>query len=147
MSDLRRRGRFSVQSSRDTGGELIKEGWTAKSDSSGNTKYSNTKGGYSNLSNSEANNISRSESIGGKQELPSITAGSIMSPKTLPRYKKGGKVKKTGPAIVHKGEQVLTKKQAAKPSVKKAIGKSKPSVKKAIGKSKPSVKKAIRKRK
>lgn len=29
-------------------------------------------------------------------------------------YKKGGKVKKTGLAIVHKGERVLNKKQAKK---------------------------------
>jgi len=28
-----------------------------------------------------------------------------------PSYKKGGKVKKTGLALVHKGEKVLTKKQ------------------------------------
>ena len=41
----------------------------------------------------------------------------------MPKYKKGGKVKKTGPAIVHKGEHVLTKKQAAKPAIKKAIKK------------------------
>jgi hypothetical protein len=32
----------------------------------------------------------------------------------LKAYKKGGKVKKTGPAKVHKGERVLTKKQNAK---------------------------------
>jgi hypothetical protein len=37
-----------------------------------------------------------------------------------PSYKKGGTVKKTGMALVHKGEKVLTKKQAAKPAVKKA---------------------------
>lgn len=30
----------------------------------------------------------------------------------LPSYKRGGKVKKTGPARLHKGEQVLTKRQA-----------------------------------
>jgi hypothetical protein len=29
-------------------------------------------------------------------------------------YKRGGKVKKTGPAKLHKGERVLTKRQAAK---------------------------------
>ncbi len=32
----------------------------------------------------------------------------------IPSYKKGGKVKKTGPAKLHKGEHVLTKKQASK---------------------------------
>ena len=29
-------------------------------------------------------------------------------------YKRGGKVKKTGPAKLHKGERVLTKKQNVK---------------------------------
>jgi hypothetical protein len=46
--------------------------------------------------------------------------------KKLDQYKKGGKVKKTGPALVHKGERVLTTKQAkkldAKPAMKKALG-------------------------
>lgn len=38
---------------------------------------------------------------------------------TLQGYKKGGVVKKTGPAKVHKGERVLTKAQAKKYSRKK----------------------------
>lgn len=38
-------------------------------------------------------------------------------------YKKGGKVQKTGTAKVHKGEVVLTKKQAKKPAIKKAMKK------------------------
>ena len=42
---------------------------------------------------------------------------------TPEEFKKGGKVKKTGMALVHKGERVLTKKQANKPSVKKALKK------------------------
>jgi hypothetical protein len=46
--------------------------------------------------------------------------------KKLDPYKKGGKVKKTGPALVHKGERVLTTKQSKKldanPAMKKAIG-------------------------
>lgn len=33
--------------------------------------------------------------------------------KLIRGYKKGGKVKKTGLALLHKGEQVLTKKQKA----------------------------------
>lgn len=37
-----------------------------------------------------------------------------MSMSTMPRFKKGGMVKKTGPAIVHKGEKVLTKAQQNK---------------------------------
>jgi hypothetical protein len=36
-----------------------------------------------------------------------------------PGYKKGGTVKKTGLAKVHKGERVLTKKQAKKYSARK----------------------------
>lgn len=34
-------------------------------------------------------------------------------------YKKGGMVKKTGKALVHKGERVLTKKQAKKYNARK----------------------------
>lgn len=41
--------------------------------------------------------------------------------KDLPQYKRGGMVQKTGPALVHKGERVLTAKQAKKPAVKKAL--------------------------
>lgn len=37
--------------------------------------------------------------------------GAFGNGSTLPRFKKGGKVKKTGPAIVHKGERVLNAKQ------------------------------------
>ena len=57
----------------------------------------------------------------------------------LTEYKKGGKVPKTGPAKLHKGERVLTtrqtKKLEAKPAIKKAIGLKtvKPAVKKAVG--------------
>jgi len=44
----------------------------------------------------------------------------------LKEYRKGGKVKKTGPAKLHKGEHVLTAKQTKKmekmPMVKKALG-------------------------
>ena len=40
-------------------------------------------------------------------------------------FEKGGDVKKTGPAIVHKGEKVLTAKQAKSPEIKKAVAKSK----------------------
>lgn len=36
-----------------------------------------------------------------------------------PGYKRGGTVKKTGRALVHKGERVLTKKQAKKYSARK----------------------------
>ncbi len=46
--------------------------------------------------------------------------------KGLKGFKRGGKVKKTGPAKVHKGERVLTAKQARKPAVKKALSKASP---------------------
>ena len=36
-------------------------------------------------------------------------------------YKKGGKVKKTGPAMMHKDEHVLTTGQVKKPEVKKLL--------------------------
>lgn len=39
----------------------------------------------------------------------------------LPGYKKGGRVKKTGLALVHKGERVLTKSQAKSGSSRKMI--------------------------
>jgi hypothetical protein len=46
-----------------------------------------------------------------------------LADKGLKGFKRGGKVKKTGVAKVHKGERVLTAKQAKKPAVKKAIAK------------------------
>jgi len=36
-------------------------------------------------------------------------------------YKKGGVVKKTGPAKVHKGERVLTVQQSKAPAIRKAV--------------------------
>jgi hypothetical protein len=47
--------------------------------------------------------------------------------KGLKGFKRGGKVKKTGTAKLHKGERVLTKAQAKKPAVKKAVAR-KPAV-------------------
>jgi hypothetical protein len=41
----------------------------------------------------------------------------------LSSFKRGGKVKRTGLAKVHKGERVLTKKQAKKRDKKKSKGK------------------------
>lgn len=43
-----------------------------------------------------------------------ISQGLFSGQKTLKAYKKGGMVKKTGPAVVHKGERVLTTAQAKK---------------------------------
>lgn len=37
----------------------------------------------------------------------------------MKKFKKGGKVKKTGPAIVHKGERILNKKQTKRFDSKK----------------------------
>lgn len=38
----------------------------------------------------------------------------IKKQRPIPAFKKGGKVTKTGPALVHKGEVVMTKEQAQK---------------------------------
>jgi hypothetical protein len=43
----------------------------------------------------------------------------------IKRFKKGGKVKKTGPAILHKGERVLNRKQTKKYDKKKKFSQSK----------------------
>ncbi len=43
--------------------------------------------------------------------------------KQLDQYRKGGKVRKTGPALVHKDEEIITAKQAKKPAIKKALKK------------------------
>jgi hypothetical protein len=43
--------------------------------------------------------------------------------KGLKGFKRGGKVKKTGVAKVHKGERVLTSKQAKRPAVRRALRK------------------------
>ena len=39
-------------------------------------------------------------------------------------YKRGGRVKRTGPAMVHRGERVLTARQARKPAVQRALRRS-----------------------
>jgi hypothetical protein len=44
----------------------------------------------------------------------SIPSGKLKNYQGMHSYKKGGKVKKTGLAKLHKGERVLTKKQAKK---------------------------------
>jgi hypothetical protein len=46
-----------------------------------------------------------------------------LAAKGLKGFKRGGKVKKTGVAKVHKGERVLSAKQAKKSAVKTAIRK------------------------
>lgn len=38
----------------------------------------------------------------------------VKNPFTVPKFKKGGMVKKTGLALVHKGEKVMTKEQVEK---------------------------------
>jgi hypothetical protein len=67
-------------------------------------KKSSSGGGGSPLSNLSSLSGGDSSSTASSGDA-TITAGS---------YKRGGKVKKTGRAKVHKGERVLTKKQAAK---------------------------------
>ncbi len=49
-----------------------------------------------------------------KQAIAIALSEARKSGAKIPKYKKGGKVKKTGMAMVHKGERVLTKKQAKK---------------------------------
>lgn len=56
-------------------------------------------------------NISRAISGAGVKQINSASK-SYASPNPIPGFKKGGKVKKTGLALVHKGEVVLTNAQA-----------------------------------
>lgn len=54
------------------------------------------------------------KSTGKKDDIPA-KLGTMLTPAAHPKiYKKGGKVKKTGLALVHKNEVVLTAKQAKK---------------------------------
>jgi hypothetical protein len=46
--------------------------------------------------------------------MPNKTKGMRMAMPRIPMFKKGGKVKSTGPAILHKGERVLNTKQTKK---------------------------------
>lgn len=52
-------------------------------------------------------NISRAISQGASKNITS-SADAYASPNPIPGYRKGGKVKRTGIARVHKGEVVLT---------------------------------------
>jgi hypothetical protein len=45
--------------------------------------------------------------------------------KGMDSYRKGGKVRRTGPAYIHKNEHVITVGQTKKPEVKKIINKLK----------------------
>ena len=58
-----------------------------------------------------------SRMITGKKLGRAINERAVGAVNTMPSYKKGGKVKKTGPARLHKGEVVL------KASVVKALKK------------------------
>jgi hypothetical protein len=49
-----------------------------------------------------------------KDKKPGERSGLFTKPAQPSSYKKGGKVKKTGTALVHKGEVVLTKAEAKK---------------------------------
>jgi hypothetical protein len=55
--------------------------------------------------------ISRAISGAGVKNI-NAASDAYASPNPIPGYKKGGKVKKTGLAVVHKGEVVLTASQA-----------------------------------
>jgi hypothetical protein len=52
-------------------------------------------------------NLSRAVSGGATSQV-----NALASPNPIPGYKKGGRVRKTGIALVHKGEFVLTASQA-----------------------------------
>ena len=57
----------------------------------------------------------------GGSAAPKITSADEMGAETsgVPSYKKGGKVRKTGLARLHKGERVLNKSQAKRYSKKR----------------------------
>ena len=51
----------------------------------------------------------------GSPKQEKVDAAKLEEPKAVPsEYEHGGKVRKTGRAKVHKGERVLTKRQARK---------------------------------
>lgn len=66
---------------------------------------------------------------GGRRQLPShpLTGGGTLRLNPRPilgSYKKGGKVKKTGLYVLHKGEEVQTKKSVLREKVRATMGKS-----------------------
>jgi hypothetical protein len=61
-------------------------------------------------------NVSRALSGAGVKQI-----NAYASPNPIPGYKKGGRVKKTGLAVVHRGEVVLTSSQAK--ALKKMLNK------------------------
>lgn len=58
---------------------------------------------------------------GGMTVQHAQRSGGLRFGKSIPSYKKGGMVKKTGLAKLHKGEKVMTKDQVKK-SVRKTMG-------------------------
>ena len=83
--------------------DLVASGWkyTKPSSSAETSDWAWSKGDIKDISTARAANIRKAES----GELPSLKKAEPDS------YAKGGMVKKTGMALVHKGEKVLTKKQ------------------------------------
>ena len=65
-------------------------------------------------------NISRAISGGAVKNI-NATSDAYASPNPIPGYKKGGRVKRTGIARVHKGEVVLT--ASAAKSLRKLLNK------------------------
>ena len=58
---------------------------------------------------------SETEEVKAMPKRPAVTRLPPEAPMASPpSYKKGGKVKKTGMALVHKGERVMTRKQQRK---------------------------------
>ena len=77
-------------------------------------------GGKSNKSKKHTKDVKKITTDDGDTLYPSASVNSAV-PKG---FKKGGKVKKTGKALVHRGEYVLTAKQAKKYGKKKSTRKS-----------------------
>jgi exonuclease VII small subunit len=92
------------------------------------------KGGETKAAKAAASKPRKFEDM-GKDARKAVLDRKAETEKVLKEYKKGGKVKKTGPAKLHAKERVLTVKQTKKldklPHLKKAIGVSKPTTSKA----------------
>jgi hypothetical protein len=58
-----------------------------------------------------------------EKQQPATPTSDKKQPAKVPSYKKGGKVKKTGLALLHKGEKVITKKNVKR--TEKAVRKYK----------------------
>ena len=82
-------------------------------------------------SGSPGASVSGTAFVSGPRNRPSPRYMDVMDRITIPQmrqddtYKRGGRVKRTGPAMVHRGERVLTARQARHPAVQRALRRSK----------------------